>query len=178
MGADLVGDGGRRTDAGRIGMARMDAARVGAVRMDAVALNPGRARGTVLVLDEPLSLWGGMDPATGRVTDRRHPQHGATLAGRVLAMPGGRGSSSSSSVLAEAVRAGTAPVGIVLAEPDVILTLGALVAGELYGRWCPVVVVSRADYPSLASGLEVRIDAPRDPGGRCHVLVGGSLFRT
>jgi len=33
-------------------------------------------------------------------------------------MPSGRGSSSSSSVLAETIRSGTGPVAIVLAEPD------------------------------------------------------------
>ena len=65
----------------------------------------GSASGPVVRLDEPLSLWGGMDPATGTVIDRRHPQSGEDLAGRVVLMPSGRGSSSSSSVLAEAVRA-------------------------------------------------------------------------
>ena len=33
--------------------------------------------GRALVLDEPLSLWGGMDPATGEVIDAHHPQRGA-----------------------------------------------------------------------------------------------------
>ena len=53
-------------------------------------------------------------------------------------MPSGRGSSSSSSVLAEAIRAGTAPAAIVLGEADPILALGAIVARELSAprsRW-------------------------------------------
>ncbi len=107
---------------------------------EARTLVTGEGRGEVLVLDEPLSFWGGVDPATGEVIDVRHPQRGANVAGRVLVMAGGRGSSSSSSVLAEAVRAGTAPAAIVLAEPDPILALGAIVARELYGRAVPVVV--------------------------------------
>ena len=97
-------------------------------------------RGRALVLADTLSLWGGMDPATGELIDAHHPQHGANLAGRVVAMPGGRGSSSSASVLAEAVRAGTAPAAFVLAEPDLILSIGAEVAAELYGIRVPVVV--------------------------------------
>jgi predicted aconitase with swiveling domain len=101
----------------------------------------GTARGEALVLDEALSFWGGVDPATGEVVDVHHPQRGANVAGRVLITPSGRGSSSSSSVLAECVRAGTAPAAIVLAEPDPILALGAIVARELYGRTIPVVVV-------------------------------------
>jgi len=96
--------------------------------------------GSALVLTDGLSLWGGMDPATGEVIDAHHPQRGANVRGRVLVMPSGRGSSSSASVLAEAVRAGTAPTAIVLREPDLILSIGAAVAEELYGHRVPVIV--------------------------------------
>jgi uncharacterized protein len=114
-------------------------------------LSPGEARGEALVLDEPLSFWGGVDPASGRIVDRHHPQVGRSVAGRILVMPSGRGSSSSSSVLAEAVRAGTGPAGIVLREPDGIVALGALVAAELYGSEVPVVVLDPADYDRVRS---------------------------
>jgi predicted aconitase with swiveling domain len=102
----------------------------------------GTAEGRALVLDEPLSFWGGIDPANGDIVDARHPQHGANVAGRILVMPSGRGSSSSSSVLAEAIRAGTAPAAIVLGEADPILALGAIVARELFGTTIPVVVTA------------------------------------
>jgi predicted aconitase with swiveling domain len=72
-------------------------------------------------------------------------------------MPSGRGSSSSSSVLAEAIRCGTGPAGIVLAEPDPILVVGALVAARLYGLACPVVV---AELGELREPARVRIAAP------------------
>ena len=106
---------------------------------------PGEGSGEVLNLERPLSFWGGVDPETGRVTDVHHPQHGQTVAGRVLVLPSGRGSSSSSSVLAEAIRAGTAPAAIVLADPDPILALGAIVARELYDVAMPIVVAARDD---------------------------------
>lgn len=118
----------------------------------------GHATGTALVLDEPLSFWGGLDPATGDLIDTHHPQLGANLAGRVLVMPSGRGSSSSSYVLAEAIRAGTAPAAIILREPDGIIALGAIVARELYGAAPPVVVLS-ADYDLVADGRTTEIDA-------------------
>ena len=117
----------------------------------------GAATGTALVLDEPLSMWGGLDPETGEIIDRRHPQSGVLTTGRVLVMPSGRGSSSSSSVLAEAIRLGTAPVAVVLAEPDDIVLLGALVAEELYGITCPVVVADPGTYSHLHTGLQVSI---------------------
>jgi uncharacterized protein len=118
----------------------------------------GAAAGPALVLEAPLSLWGGMEPRTGRVADHHHPQLGATVTGRVLVMPAGRGSSSSSSVLAEAVRLGTAPLAILLAEPDEILVLGALVAEELYGRTCPVLVLPQA-AGAIATGDHVTVAA-------------------
>lgn len=100
----------------------------------------GDASGEILRLDEPLSFWGGVDPATGEIVEKGHPQYGESLAGRILAMPHGRGSSSASSVLAETLRKGHGPSAIVISEPDSILLAGALVAARLYGITCPVVV--------------------------------------
>lgn len=115
------------------------------------------ATGAALVLDEPLSLWGGMDPTTGQIIDTHHPQRGASLAGRVVVMPAGRGSSSSASVLAEAVRAGAAPAAILLGEPDLILSIGAAVAEELYGRAVPVVPLSVERLGAIRDGVLVRL---------------------
>ncbi|MBW3592845.1 MAG: DUF126 domain-containing protein [Actinobacteria bacterium] len=120
-------------------------------------LLPGAARAEAFVLDEPLSFWGGFESGSGRIVDRRHPQCGEALTGRIVAMPSGRGSSSSSSVLAESVRVGTAPAGVLLREADEIVVLGLLVAQELYGRTVPVVVLDEDAYVSLASGDEVTI---------------------
>ena len=125
---------------------------------DARTLVPGTAEGRALVLDEPLSFWGGVDPETGDITDVRHPQHGASVTGRILVMPSGRGSSSSSSVLAESIRAGTAPAAIVLGEADPILALAAIVARELYGRVTPVVVATDPSLP-IQTGADVLVDA-------------------
>lgn len=126
---------------------------------DGRTLVAGESTGPALVLDEPLSFWGGLDPDTGRVIEVRHPQHGAEVSGRVLVMPSGRGSSSSPSVLAEAIRAGTAPVAIVMREADPIVALGAIVARELYGNAIPVVVAEEETYGSLRTGLTVTVRA-------------------
>lgn len=139
---------------------------------DIRALTPGRATGVALVLDAPLSFWGGLDPTTGRISDRRHPQCDVAVTGRVLVMPGGRGSSSSSSVLAEAIRAGTAPAAILLSEPDLIITLGALVAAELYGHAVPIVVISPALYATMSSGDLISVDAGEVGEERVTIEVG------
>lgn len=122
------------------------------------SLAPGVAEGIALVLHEPLSLWGGVDPATGAIIDARHPQRGASVSGRVLVMPAVRGSSSSSSVLAEAVRAGCAPAAILLGEPDLILAVGAAVAEELYGISVPVVLLASEELARIPEGARVMVD--------------------
>lgn len=117
-------------------------------------LCPGRASGPLLVLAEPISFWGGVDGATGEIIDIRHPQRGTSLAGRVVALASGRGSSSSSSVLAELIRVGRAPAALLLEQPDPILVLGVLAASELYGAALPVVVLD-----NLPSGSWAEVDA-------------------
>ncbi|HZD23490.1 MAG TPA: DUF126 domain-containing protein [Acidimicrobiia bacterium] len=110
----------------------------------------------MLFLDEGLSLWGGYDPETGRIIEPTHPQFGECLTGRIVYMPLGRGSSSSSSALAESMRLGTAPAGIVLGEPDSILVVGSLVANQLYGVECPIYV---GEASELREGL-MRLGEP------------------
>jgi predicted aconitase with swiveling domain len=120
-------------------------------------LAPGTASAEVVVLDEPLSLWGGLDPASGEVIEPRHPQRGISLAGRVVVMAEARGSSSSSSVLAEAARAGVAPAAVLLAAPDLILAVGAAVADELYRVQIPIAVLVDSELAELRTGDRVTV---------------------
>jgi predicted aconitase with swiveling domain len=124
---------------------------VSAPRFEAVTLVPGEAAGAPLRLDEPLSFWGGLDPVAGTIIDRRHPQRGASVAGRMLMMPAGRGSSGGSASLAEALRLGAGPAAILLLERDAIIIVGAIVAAELYGRECPVALAGKHDLEALAA---------------------------
>lgn len=109
-------------------------------------LHPGTASGTQIRLTAPLSFWGGTD-SEGRIVDAHHPQCGEVLTGRILLMESGRGSSSASSVLAEQIRARTAPAAIILSRPDTIIPLGALIAAELYDISLPIVVASYDAIP-------------------------------
>ena len=125
--------------------------------MRGIVLADGDGEGLALRLDEPLSFWGGVDPASGEIIDARHPQRGTSVTGRVLVMPSARGSSSSSSVLAEAVRAGRAPAAILLGEPDLILAVGAMVAEELYAVRVPILHLRPAELATIADGAAVSI---------------------
>ncbi len=121
----------------------------------------GSAEGPVLKLSEPVSFWGGIGP-DGRIIDVHHPQHGAEVTGRILVMRSGRGSSSGTYVLAELLRLGIAPAGIILTEPDGIIATGALVAAELYDVHMPIVTVSEQDYAAIEDGVTLSIDMDGD----------------
>ena len=128
--------------------------------MSARSLVQGKVSGPSLKLDDPLSFWGGFDSVSGKVIDRFHPQHGACLSGAILFIERGRGSSSGASVLAEAIRLGTAPAAIVLIDDDAIIATGALVAQMLYGIDCPVVAIGdRAEWQKLAALPRLLVDA-------------------
>jgi predicted aconitase with swiveling domain len=134
----------------------------------AQAIVAGQGRGTPLLLAEPLSFWGGYDAVQGCVVEAGHPQNGARLAGRVMLMERAKGSSSSSSVLAEAIRNGTGPAAIVMRERDLIVGLGCIVASELYGLHVPLAVVDESTWQALvglgsALACEVHVDAA-EPG--------------
>ena len=121
-------------------------------------LVPGVASGTALVTQVPLSFWGGYDHRTGEIIDRRHPLAGQNAAGRVLVLPHARGSSTTTAVLLEALRAGTAPAAILTTGADTFFALAAIVAEEMYQRSFPVVIVQETDAVALQTGMHLRID--------------------
>ena len=139
--------------------------------LSGLSFAPGEAEAPALVLSEPLSFWGGIEVETGRVIDRSHPDLGLSVAGLVLIMRGGRGSSSSSSVLAECLRRGTGPAAILLAAPDPILTVGAIVARALYGLHCPIVVCSIARF---STGERIRVRAGENGAAEIESRIMGS----
>jgi predicted aconitase with swiveling domain len=122
-------------------------------------LIPGQVQGPALVTHEPLSFWGGYDYHTGEIIDRRHPLSGQIAAGHVLAVPFTRGSSTTTAVLLEAVRLGTAPVAILTTGRDHFFTLASIVADEMYQKPIPLVVLASIDFGRLKSGQWIQIHA-------------------
>lgn len=127
--------------------------------MQGHVLVPGVATGGALVSDEPLSFWGGYDQVTGEIIDRRHPLSGCVATGCILAIPATRGSSTTTAVLLEAIRRGTAPLALITARKDTFLALASIVADELYKRPLPVVTLRAEDFTKLETGQTLRIHA-------------------
>ncbi len=122
---------------------------------------PADVEGPVLVCDDGLSVWGGVDPASGQIIDAHHPQRGRSLAGHVVMMPTSRGSCTGSGVLLGLAFAGAAPKALVFREAEDILTLGALVAQRLFGHGIAVLRLSAADYDRLAREPHAAITGTR-----------------
>lgn len=120
---------------------------------------PGRAAGAVLRSDGPISFWGGVDPASGRVIDPRSDLRGRSVVGRVLAFPVGKGSSTGSLIMLELARVGLAPAAIVNVRSEPILATGPIVVRHFYDLAIPVVTLAAADFARLRDGLHARVDA-------------------
>ncbi|TCA30450.1 DUF521 domain-containing protein [Rhizobium leguminosarum bv. viciae] len=136
------------------------------------ALVAGFATGSIVFSDTALSFWGGVDSRTGEVIDRHHPLSTQVLTGKILAIPGGRGSCTGSSVLMELIMNGHAPAGIVVSRQEEILSLGVIVADEVFGRSIPVVQLSEGDFAELHSIPEVTLIADKVIASRIEIAPG------
>lgn len=120
----------------------------------------GTAEGPILATSEPLSFWGGVDPATGTIIDVHHPLHGQTIAGTVLMMPSTRGSCTGSGVLLDLALNGLAPAALIFSQAEDVVTLGALIAEKMFGKPLPVLRLQPDDWARL-SGQEKAVVTPQ-----------------
>ena len=117
----------------------------------------GQASGPVIATQEPLSFWGGVDPATGCIIDVHHPLHGRCITGGILMMPSTRGSCTGSGVLLDLALTGRAPAALVFSEPEDVVTLGALIAAGMFGKPLPVLRLSPEAWAQLAQAESATI---------------------
>lgn len=110
----------------------------------------GIASGDVLYSEVPLSFMGGVDPRSGVVIDKHHPLNGSVVTGKILAVPSGRGSCAGSGAIFEMLLHDTAPAALVFCQKETILTLGVLIASELFDRRIPVVRLRAQSHSRLA----------------------------
>jgi predicted aconitase with swiveling domain len=118
---------------------------------------PGQAQGRALVSHEPLSFWGGYDWQTGEIIDRRHDLSGSNASGKILAIPFTRGSSTTTAVILEAIRAHTAPAAIITTGVDFFFALASVVADELYTAPLPLIALTEEDFGHLRSEDDLQI---------------------
>lgn len=109
----------------------------------------GEAEGEIMFSDEPLSFWGGYDQSTGEIIDRRHPLSGQNACNKILAIPSSRGSTTTVSVLLEAMLAKKSPAALLVEKIDPYFALAAVIASEVFQQALPVVQLSGVDFTRL-----------------------------
>jgi predicted aconitase with swiveling domain len=117
---------------------------------------PGQAEGEALVTREPISGWGGIDPAQGRVIESRHELNGVSFTGKILVFPSAKGSSGWSGFFQSTRLLGTAPAAMVIGRISAKSALGAVVtrvpAVTDLGQ-DPCEVIRTGDWVRIDNGL-------------------------
>ena len=117
-------------------------------------ISKGYAEGEVILTKDPLSFLGGVNPDNGVVIDSKHELYGRNMAGKVLVLPSGKGSTVGSYVLFQMAKNKTAPLAIVAIEAEPIIATGAIMAG------IPMVDRPEAELLNiLHNGDQVVVDA-------------------
>ncbi len=99
----------------------------------------GVVAGRAIVSPEPIVWSHGVDPSTGTVVDVHAPLRGESVSDRIFVYPHGKGSTTSSTWLLEAMRRGTGPRAIINRETELIVAAGAVLGELLYGKQTPVI---------------------------------------
>jgi len=112
----------------------------------------------IVICDEGLSFWGGVDPNTGVIIDTHHPNCGEKLSGKIVLMPTSRGSCSGSGVLLQLAQNGNAPAALIFRETEDVLTLGAMIAERLFDKNIAVLRLVPKIYNLLSEEKSAKID--------------------
>lgn len=123
-------------------------------KIKARIISRGQVKGQVLLSKDSLSFLGGVDPHTGWVMDKNHELYKKKISGKILVIPGGKGSTVGSYVIYQMAKNKTAPLAIIATKAEPIIATGAIMAG------IPLVDQPEADlYHLLKDGDRVQVDA-------------------
>ncbi|ODM21857.1 hypothetical protein SI65_02701 [Aspergillus cristatus] len=120
-----------------------------------IAYVQGKVSGQLLASNIELSFWGGTNPQTGEIIDRHHTLSGQFLQDTILAIPGGRGSCSGSGVMLELLLNDKGPKAILFERREDILTLGVMIAEEVFRKAIPIVMLGPEGFREVL-GLDGR----------------------
>jgi len=110
----------------------------------------GKAEGEALVTRQPISFYGGVDPATGIVIEKGHELQGQSVKGKILVFPTGKGSTVGSYTLYRMKKNGTAPLGMINGECETVVAVGAIIS--------EIPCVDKIDISKLKTGDRVQIE--------------------
>ncbi len=134
----------------------MDAQLSKSISLRGRKISGGQAEGEALVAKTRLSFWGGFDPATGIITEKKNPLEGQTLKNKVVIFISTKGSSGTSNMLNLAKRFGTQPAAFINTELDCLAVIGCQIHG------IPMMTdLDQDPFSVIQSGDWVKVDADR-----------------
>ena len=126
-----------------------------------ICILPGISSGQILSTRQPISFWGCVDPATGKISDKRHALFGESISGKVLVFPFGKGSSTGSLMILELLRLELAPAAIINIRTEPLLATGPVVGKYFYGKTFPILNVNEEALDHLKTGLYAQIKSTK-----------------
>jgi hypothetical protein len=129
------------------------------LKLTGCGIVPGQAEGEAMVTSQSISFFGGVDPRTGNITDRRHELFGRSIAGKVAVFPFGKGSCAGSLIMLELVRVGKAPAAIVNINTEPILATGPIISKHFYGKAIPILALDEVSFKKIKTGQHLIVDA-------------------
>lgn len=117
-------------------------------------ISKGKAEGEALVSKDAVCFYL-VEPDTGVVVERNHDINGLSVAGKILIMPSGKGSSVvQADGMYKLAQKGKEPVAIIVEEADTVLVSSAIIMET------PMVhQVERAFYDEVKSGMRLSLNA-------------------
>jgi hypothetical protein len=110
----------------------------------------GKAQGEALVTSQPISFYGGVDPATGVVIEKGHELQGQSVKGKILVFPTGKGSTVGSYTLYRMKKNGTAPAGMINKECETVVAVGVIIS--------EIPCVDKIDISKIRTGDRIQIE--------------------
>ncbi len=124
------------------------------MRVKARVISRGYTEGEAVVSKKRISFLGDVDPDTGLITAKDSDIYGLKISNKVLIFPRGRGSTVGSYILYKMKKRNTAPAAIINLETELIIAVGAIIAG------IPLVDKPEVDLTELIkTGTFVKVNA-------------------
>lgn len=125
-------------------------------------IRQGRAEGEALVSQQSISFFGGVDPESGVIVEAGHELVGKSITDKILVFPRGKGSTVGSYTLYRLRRKGLAPAGIINAESEAIVAVGAIIADIPMVDLLDIARIRTGDAVIIEGAL-VEINRPDSP---------------
>ena len=110
----------------------------------------GTRTAEALVSTKPISFLGGVDPADGKIIEKKHDLCGTCIKDRVLIFPHGHGSTVGSYVMYSLAKKSLAPAAIINQTADTVVVVGAIIA--------KIPMIDQLDIKQIRTGDTVKVD--------------------